>query len=162
MSKSMTRIGAAMGAAILTVGIGTAAFSIAGDQQPAPGARGRAAGPGRRAIGPLAGLPIRELNLTEAQREQIRTIAASHQDALNGIGERAAAARGALHAATASASFDEGLVRARAAELAAVEADLAVVRARIYADALQILTPVQQAKAKELSGSRRPRPNAQR
>ena len=72
------------------------------------------------------------------------------------------AARQALHAATTSASFDEGLVRARAAELASVEADLAVSRARIYADVLQILTPEQQAKAKEISGSRPPRPNGQR
>ena len=61
------------------------------------------------------------------------------------------AAREALHAATTSPSFDEGLVRAKAAELAAVEADLAVSRARIFADVFQILTPEQQAKAKELS-----------
>ena len=35
-------------------------------------------------------------------------------------------------------------------------------RARIFADVFQILTPEQQAKAKELSGSRAPRPHAQR
>jgi Spy/CpxP family protein refolding chaperone len=72
------------------------------------------------------------------------------------------AAREALHAATTSSSFDEGLVRAKAAELAAAEADLAVERARIYADVFQILTPDQQATAKQFSGSRPPRPNGQR
>jgi Spy/CpxP family protein refolding chaperone len=81
---------------------------------------------------------------------------------MRSVGERAMTARQALQAATASASFDEGLVRARAAELAAVEADMAVTRARIYADVFQMLTPEQQAKAKEISGSRPRRPNAPR
>ena len=113
-------------------------------------------------MGPLGGLPLRELNLTESQREQVRAIVEPREAETRAVGERAMAARQALHAATTSASFDEGLVRARAAELASVEADLAVSRARIYADVLQILTPEQQAKAKEISGSRPPRPNGQR
>ena len=172
MTKSMTRIGAAVGAALLTVGLGAAALSIAGDQQnqtpttdgrrggPGFGGRGRG-GPGGP-MGPLGGLPLRELDLTESQREQVRAIVEPREAETRAIGERAMAARQALHAATTSASFDEGLVRTRAAELASVEADLAVSRARIYADVFQILTPEQQAKAKEISGSRPPRPNAQR
>jgi protein CpxP len=173
--KSMTRIGAAIGAAILTVGVGAAALAV-GDQQAAgierraqggffnvaqggPGARGRG-GPGRG--GPLVGLPMRELNLTDAQREQVKTIVESYQADTKAIGDRAMTARQNLHVATTSASFDEAAVRARAAELAAVEADMAVVRARIFADVFQILTPEQQAKTKELSGSRPRRPNAQR
>jgi protein CpxP len=113
-------------------------------------------------MGPLGGLPLRELNLTDPQREQVRQILDSRQQETQAIGERAMAAREALHAATTSPSFDEGLIRARAAELAAIEADMAVSRARVFADVLQILTPEQQAKAKELSGSRPRRPNAQR
>ena len=175
MTESMTRIGSAFGAAILTIGIGSAALSVAGQQQNQPPAaqgkrgdpdgfggpgrgRGGPGGPG----GPLAGLPLRELNLTDAQREQVRQIVDSRQQETRAIGERAMAAREALHDATTSPSFDEGLVRARAAEMAAIDADMAVARARIFADVFQILTPEQQAKAKELSGSRRPRPNAQR
>ena len=174
MTKSMTRIGTAVGAALLTVGLGAAALSIAGDQQnQTPTTDGRRGGPGFGGpgrgrggpggpMGPLGGLPLRELNLTESQREQVRAIVEPREAETRAIGERAMAARQALHAATTSASFDEGLVRARAAELASVEADLAVSRARIYADVFQILTPEQQAKAKEISGSRPPRPNAQR
>jgi periplasmic protein CpxP/Spy len=113
-------------------------------------------------MGPLGGLPLRELNLTESQREQVRTIVESRESETRAIGERAMAAREALHAATTSPSFDEGLVRTRAAEVAALDADLAVARARIFADVFQILTPEQQAKAKEISGSRPRRPNAQR
>ncbi len=47
MTKSMTRIGTAVGAALLTVGLGAAALSIAGDQQnQAPTTDGRRGGPG--------------------------------------------------------------------------------------------------------------------
>jgi len=173
MTESMTRIGSAFGAAILTIGIGSAALSVAGQQQnQPPAAQGKRAdgfgGPGRGRGGPggpggpLAGLPLRELNLTDAQREQVRQIVDSRQQETRAIGERAMAAHEALRAATTSPSFDEGLVRAKAAEVAAVDADMAVARARIFADVFQILTPEQQANAKELSGSRPPRPNAQR
>jgi protein CpxP len=174
MTKSMTRIGTAVGAAMLTVGLGAAALSMAGDQQQnqAPSADGRRGpgfgGPGRGRggpggpMGPLGGLPLRELNLSESQREQVRAIVESREAETRAIGERAMAAREALHAATTAASFDEGLVRSKAAELATVEADMAVARARVYADVFQMLTPEQQAKAKELSGSRARRPHAQR
>jgi len=172
MTQSMTRIGSAVGAAILTIGLGSAALSVAGQQQnQPPAAQGKRGGPdgfggpgrGRGGPGgPLAGLPLRELNLTDAQREQVRQIVDSRQQETRAIGERAMAAHEALRAATTSPSFDEGLVRAKAAEVAAVDADMAVARARIFADVFQILTPEQQAKAKELSGSRPPRRNAQR
>ena len=170
MTKSMTRIGSAIGAAALTIGLGSAALSVAGQQQnQAPAGRHDGfGGPGRGRGGPggparpLAGLPLRELNLTDAQREQVRQIVDSRQQETRAIGERAMAAREALRAATTSPSFDEGLVRAKAADVAAIDADMAVARARIFADVFQILTPEQQAKVKELSGSRPPRPNAQR
>jgi Spy/CpxP family protein refolding chaperone len=174
----MTRIGSAIGAAALTIGLGSAALSVAGQQQnQAPAGRHDGfGGPGRGRGGPggpggpfdsaqgrpLAGLPLRELNLTDAQREQVRQVVDSRQQETRAMGERAMAAREALRAATTSPSFDEGLVRAKAAEVAAIDADMAVARARIFADVFQILTPEQQAKVKELSGSRRPRPNAQR
>ena len=176
MTQSMTRIGSAIGAAMLTIGLGSAALSVAGQQQNQPpagqgrhgGPNGFGPGPGRGRGGPggpggpLAGIPLRELNLTDAQREQVRQIVDSRQEEVRAIGERAMAAHDALRAATTSPSFDEGLVRAKAAEVAAVDADMAVARARIFADVFQILTPEQQAKAKELSGSRPPRPNAPR
>jgi periplasmic protein CpxP/Spy len=175
MTQSMTRIGSAIGAAALTIGLGSAALSVAG-QQPnqAPSAQGRRGGPdgfggpgrGRGGPGgpggPLAGLPLRELNLTDAQREQVKQIVDSRQQEARAIGERAMAARAALHAATTSPSFDEGLIRAKAADVAAIEADMAVSRARIFADVFQILTPEQQAKVKELNDSRPHRPNGQR
>jgi periplasmic protein CpxP/Spy len=174
MTQSMTRIGSAIGAAVLTIGLGSAALSVAGQQQnQAPASQGRRGGPGgpegvggpgrgRGPGGPLAGIPLRELNLTDAQREQVKQIVDARQQESRAIGERAMAAREALHAATTSPSFDEGLIRAKAAEVASIEADMAVSRARIFADLFQILTPDQQAKVKELHDSRPHRPNGQR
>ena len=164
MTQSMTRIGSAIGGAVLTIGLGSATLSMAGQQQnQAPSAQGRHSGPFDSAQGrPLAGLPLRELNLTDTQREQVKQIVDSRQQETRALIEREMAARNALRAATTSASFDEGLVRSKAAELATIAADLAVSRARIFADVFPMLTPEQQAKVKELSGSRPPRPNAQR
>jgi Spy/CpxP family protein refolding chaperone len=42
------------------------------------------------------------------------------------------------------------LVRARAAEAAVVDADIAVASARVHAEAWQMLTPEQQTQAKQL------------
>ena len=125
MMKSMTRIGAAVGAAILTVGLGAAALSIAGDQQnQPPAADGRRGGPfdsaqgrpggfgpgrGRGPMGPLGGLPLRELNLTESQREQVRTIVESRR--VRNPGDRRARDGGSRSTAR---GHDVAVVRRRA------------------------------------------------
>jgi Spy/CpxP family protein refolding chaperone len=171
----MTRIGAAAAAAVLTLGIGAAAIATAGQPNDAqrppmgrrggpggPGGPGRMGGPGRGGpMGPLAGLPLRQLNLSDNQREQVKAIVDAHQADLQAIGDRVRPAREALHAATTSPSFDEGLVRTRATELGAVEADAAVIHARIFAEVFQILTPEQQAAA-TATGSRRLKPTEPR
>jgi Spy/CpxP family protein refolding chaperone len=67
------------------------------------------------------------------------------------------AAHDALESAITSGEFDETLVRTRAADVAAVEADETVLRARIYAEVLQILTPDQQAKLKTMQAEMKQR-----
>jgi Spy/CpxP family protein refolding chaperone len=49
---------------------------------------------------------------------------------------------------------DENEVRARVAETSAVEADLAVIRARLHEQIYQVLTPEQQQKAEALRAER--------
>src|SRR6187549_2931988 len=107
MTKSMTRIGTAIGAAILTVGLGSAALSMAGQQQNQAPAQGQRGGPGATdgrggfgrgrggpggPGGPLAGLPLRELNLNDSQREQVRAILDSQQSETRAVAEKAMAA----------------------------------------------------------------------
>jgi len=116
------------------------------------GMRGGPGGPGGPGGGPLGflGPGARELNLTDAQREQIRTAVQAHQDEMKAIQERVAAARRALDSAVTGDAFDENAIRAAAGELAAAEADGAVLRARVHQAAFAVLTPEQKQKAKEL------------
>jgi Spy/CpxP family protein refolding chaperone len=61
-------------------------------------------------------------------------------------------ARKALQDAIAADAFDETAIRAKAADVALVDADAAVLRAKMHAAVIAVLTPEQQQKAKELRG----------
>ena len=103
------------------------------------------------------GLPLRALELTDAQREQVRGIRQARQPEFRALGERLRAARQAQHGAVTRVPVDENEVRARASELAAVQADFAVLRARVHEQVYQVLTPEQQAEAKTLAAERQKR-----
>ncbi len=107
--------------------------------------------------GMLGTLMLGRLDLSDAQRNQVKTILDSHRDEQRALGERGRAAHEALDAAAAGDTFDEGLVRTRAAELAIVDADVAVARARIYSEVLQILTADQRSKAKTIQAEMKDR-----
>ena len=92
----------------------------------------------------------REIGLTDTQRDQIKAIADAHKDDWKALFDRERAARTALNAAVTADAVDEGLVRQRSAELAAVEADMAVARARTYGEVVQLLTADQKAQLKQI------------
>ena len=116
-----------------------------------PGGPGFRGGPG----GPfgMGGFALRGLDLTDAQRDQVKAIMESHRDEQQAIGDRMQAARKALHQAIAADTFDEAAIRAKAAEIGAVEADAAVLQAKIKSEVFAILTPEQVKKANELRSS---------
>jgi Spy/CpxP family protein refolding chaperone len=91
-----------------------------------------------------------QLDLSDSQRDQVRSIMDSHDAELKDVGSRAATARKNLEDAITADAVDEGLIRTRAAELATVEADMAVLRARISSEVFKILTTEQQTKAREM------------
>jgi protein CpxP len=123
-----------------------------------PGGIGRFGGPGGPG-GPMGVLPmINRLNLTDAQRDQVRGLAESNRDANQALGERARAAHEALQAAITAETFDEGAIRAASAEVASVDADLAVAHAKLHSEILQVLTPEQRTQLKELQAKRPQRP----
>ena len=93
---------------------------------------------------------MERLDLTADQRDRVKQILDSHKADQQAIGTRARAAHDALEAAVTADNFDETLIRTRAAEVAAVDADETVLRGRIYAQVLQILTSDQQAKLKTM------------
>lgn len=100
------------------------------------------------------GLPLGQLNLTEGQREQIKAVAERHRPELRAAGEKLAAARQALMDASQAVPLNEGAIRTAADALGAAEADAAVSRARAYNDTFALLTPEQQAKAKQIASER--------
>lgn len=157
------------GVAVIMAAIGFASTvqlaarnSQGGGQDPAiqgggrgPGMMGRGmmgpGGPGMRGgPGGMFGLPLRELELTDAQREQVKAIMESHRDEQKAAGDKMMAARKALHEAISAETFNEAAIRAAAGEVGAAEADAAVLQAKIHGEVFAILTPEQVKKAKEL------------
>jgi periplasmic protein CpxP/Spy len=143
--------------AVITLGLGGIAMAQPGDGGGRRGGHhfGRGFGPG--GPGGPGGLPLRQLDLTDAQREQVKGIFDSHKDEFRAIGERMKTARQAQAAAIETQPIDEAAIRAKAADLAAVEADAAVLRAKVQAAVFQVLTPEQQEKAKTLKAEREKR-----
>lgn len=107
--------------------------------------------------GPMGLGEFRGLDLTDSQRQQLRAIADEHRAEFESIAERLRAAHQAVDEAVAAPVLDESLIRQRVSERAQVEADAAVLRARVHARAWQILTPEQQQKAQELKAQREQR-----
>jgi protein CpxP len=112
---------------------------------------------GMRGGGGFHGLPLRALDLTDAQREQVKSIVSARQADFKTLGERLRTARDAQHAAVTRVPVDENEIRARVTELAAVQADFAILRARIHEQVQQVLTPEQQQKARTLAAERQKR-----
>jgi len=147
---AMLVLAATMGANAQNSSAGQASPVAQGD----PGF-GRGPGGGPRGRGPMgpegpADLPLGRLDLSPQQQDQVKTIMESHRDELIGLADREAAARRALDASISADTIDENAIRGRAADLAAVEADMAVSRAHIRAEVFQVLTPDQQKLAKTL------------
>ena len=114
-----------------------------------PGGPGMRGGPGGGPFG-MFGPGLRGLDLTDAQREQVKAIMESHRDEQKAAGDKMMAARKALHEAIAAETFNEAAIRAAAGEVGAAEADAAVLQAKIHGEVFAILTPEQVKKAKEL------------
>ncbi|MEZ5293466.1 MAG: Spy/CpxP family protein refolding chaperone [Vicinamibacterales bacterium] len=141
------------------------ATSALGAREQGPGGqRGRGPGMGMRGPGGPGGpmgpmLPgLRQLGLTDAQRDQIKTLMDAHKGEFEAHAQALGPARKGLDDAVTAEAFDEATVRQRAADLAAVEAEGAVLRARIHSEVWALLTPEQQQKARDLkaqAGQRR-------
>lgn len=115
---------------------------------PGQGMRGRPGGGPFGMIGP----ELRALDLADAQHQQVQQIVTAHQGEITAISDRMMAARKALNDAITADTFDEGAIRAKAAEVSAVDADMAVLHAKVHAAVFAVLTPEQVKKAKELRG----------
>jgi len=161
MTATVKRVTLGFGAGLIALTAVAGVFVQAQDQNQDPqaqahGQRGRGPGgpdgPGRFGGpgGPMGILPMlgRDLGLTDAQRDQVKAIAESHKADWRALADRVRTAHMALNEAVTTAPIDEALIRQKSSEVAAVDADMAVARARAYAEVFQILTPEQREKVK--------------
>ena len=161
MTATIRRIAVGGAAAVLALGVSAGLYASAQNtnQDPppfrsgGPGGPGRAGGPGRWGGpgGPMGFLPMfgREIGLTDAQRDQIKGIADSHKDEWKALADRARTAHDALNEAVTAETVNDALIRQKSAEVAAVDADMAVARAHAHAEVLQLLTSDQKAQIKK-------------
>lgn len=157
----------AVGVAVLTLAAG-APMLMAQDQQPrrpGPGVggpppggpMGAMRGPGARRGpgGPMGfGPGFRQLDLTDDQKAQLKSIAESHRDEFKAAGDKARAAHDGMQALIEADSIDEAAIRAKSQEIASAEADVMILNAKVRQESRQVLTAEQQAKLKELRTTR--------
>jgi Spy/CpxP family protein refolding chaperone len=105
------------------------------------------------------GLPFAQLNLSDDQRQEIRSIMDQHRTERQTVMQRLREARRAQADAVQAVPADEAAIRARSAEVAKAETDAALLRAKVHTAIFNVLTPDQQAKAKELREEHRQRRN---
>jgi len=160
----------AAGIAAMTLAVAVPVFVAAQDQpqrRQGPGFGGPPPGggpgmPGMRRGGPMGG-PMGfgpgfgMLDLTDDQKAQLKQIAESHRDEFRAAGEKARAAHEGMRALIESDSIDENAIRAKSQEVAAAEAEIMILNAKVRQQSLQVLTSEQQAKLKEMR-DRRPGP----
>jgi periplasmic protein CpxP/Spy len=161
MTGMTKRFGLVVGAMVVALGLASvyvSAQNSSGGGSPFMG-RGRGGpggpgGPGRGGpmgmLGPLGPMIMGRLNLTDAQREQVKSVIEAHSTDMKAVGDRAFAAHQALEAVISADTVDESAIRARSADVATIDADMAVMRAQIRAEVWQILTPDQQQQARTL------------
>lgn len=87
-----------------------------------------------------------KLALTDDQKSQIKGVVKADKDAITSLMTRMREARTELREAIRSADATEASVRAAAAKVAAVEADVAVQRMKMHAKINPILTDEQRGK----------------
>lgn len=116
-------------------------------QGPGPGPHKGFGGPG----GPGMGFALHELNLTDAQKTQVKTIMQANHASMKPLMLQLEQNRLALLNATANGAYDAAKIQALANQQAVLQAQMTVNREamqhQIYT---QVLTADQQAKAEQL------------
>jgi protein CpxP len=141
----------------LTAAVAVVAL-LAGGLVYAQGPRpGRSGGPGGR--GPLTGLgvPLRQLQLSDAQQEQVRQIRSRHEAQMRDAMTKLETARRAQHQAVETVPADEAQITSLTQDMVQAEVEAALQAARLNSEIWTVLTPDQQAQVKKLREERQAR-----
>ncbi len=132
-------------------------YAVAGAQaaRGGPGMRG-APGPGLQGgpRGDLRGAPagdlgLRGIELTDAQREQVRSIMESHREEFADVRSKLGAAHRAFAETARASAVDEAAIRTQSTAVANAMADEAILRARVRNQVHALLTAEQQQQLKD-------------
>ena len=133
------------------------ATSVAFAQGPRSGGFGGRGGPG----GPLgrggAGLALNELNLTDAQREQVREIRERYREQTQSLARRLSEAADKQRQAIETLPVNETLITSATQDMTQVQVEVAIQEARLNGEVWSVLTPEQQAQATKLRAERKAR-----
>ena len=132
----------AVAAGLMVAAVGYA--QTAAQTPPAAAPAAKAPAQRQAAAGRVAGV-----NLTQAQRDQMRALRETQRKDQQALREKTRAARQQLQQAMRADVPDEAAVRAAAAAVGALQADQAALQARSRAQLMKVLTPEQQAQLKQ-------------
>ena len=149
-----TRFKTGIAAGVAALMLAGAAPLLAQDQPQQRQRRGAPGVDGPRGMRGGAGPEFRFLDLTDDQQAQLRKIREARQSEFKAAGEKLRAARQGMRALMEADSINESAIRSKSQEVAAAEAEVAILNARVRAESMQILTSEQQAKLKELRTNR--------
>jgi len=105
----------------------------------------------------MLGERLASLGLTDEQKARLKDTLQAHKATVKPLVDKLVAERRALQDLIHTGKADEAAVRAQAGKIAAVEADLAVERAKIVAELRPVLTEEQIKKLQEMKGEFRDR-----
>ena len=128
------------------------AVPIAIAQSTDPGQKGgtHQFGRGHGGRGEMAGAMFRNLDLTDAQKAQMKQIRESHSQTLRPLIQQVRAKRQEIRQASKNGTFDEALVTQKLNEIAPLEAKLMGEEFRTHQEMLAVLTPDQKTKLDQL------------
>jgi periplasmic protein CpxP/Spy len=95
------------------------------------------------------GASFRHLDLTDAQKAQLKQIRASHSESIKALRQQIREKRQAMRESFANGAFNESLASQRMAEIAPLQAKLMGEQFRIRQESLSVLTAEQKAKLEQ-------------
>jgi periplasmic protein CpxP/Spy len=95
-------------------------------------------------------MKLAQLGVTADQKAQVKTILRKYQPTAQPLIQQVVTERRALRDTIRAETIDEAAIRAQAAKVASLEADLAVERAHVAHEIRAVLTPAQIQKLKDM------------
>ena len=156
MTTRIKTMFAAGAAALMLAGAAPLVMADQGQPQQRQQRRGPGGPDGMRGMrgGPGFGGQFRNLDLTDDQKTQLKKIRDARQAEFKATLEKVRTARQGMRQLVQADAINEGAIRAKSQEVAAAEAELAILNAKLRKESMQILTADQLAKLKERAEKR--------